>query len=205
MFTRSKRYNLERTSAWNAVANKMKRDLLSPNINLNNFKSKLNSLRALSMTSTNLHAKSNIRRFKHLLHATLLRRIQNGENKALHQMLVVDKNRQHVHRYQRILENYQREQLLNRFKQHLGRIVNKQPHQSAFFITTSRGRFLFHPPPSNFQMYKISPRLPRVGAFMQPFNFRRNNNNNNWEVVLLPRNANYRVRRNRTNTFNPNA
>jgi hypothetical protein len=203
MFTRSKRYNLERTSAWNAVANKMKRDLLSPNVN--NFKSKLNALRALSMTSTNLHAKSDIRRFKHLLHSTLLRRIQNGDTRALRQMLEIDKNKQHIHRYQRMVENVQRERVFNRFKRKMGNIVNKEPHHGAFILRTTRGSFLFHNPPSNFQMYKITPRLPRFGAFMQPFNVRQRANGNGWEVVLLPRNANYRVRRNRTNAFNSNA
>jgi hypothetical protein len=197
MSTRAQSKSIQRSGAWPSIFSVMKRNLLSPNVR--NFEEKLKAYKSLATANKHLRSISGIGNFSRLLHRTLMQRIRNGSASALRNMMVVNRNRGHVHRYQRALENQQRNQLANKFRAAVGQPLNYDPQSRV--LRTSAGAFLFHPPPSPYQMYKLNGRLPRFGAFMQPFNFQPGPNGQ-LKLALLPRAPNHRVKRNKTNQFN---
>jgi hypothetical protein len=166
----------------------MTNNLLRPNVQ--NFKSKLKVLKALSLTSKSMRAMSDVTALRAKLRHVLEARIRHGNRTALKHMAYIVGPR-NMRGYQNMLRN----SLSANFLRSFGTIREITPDPMGMGIVqiqTNKGRFRYYGPGvlgnSNSSLFIHS---KHFGTYMQPFNIVTNQNGS--RLVLRRRPNNYKV------------
>ena len=197
MKTRSRVKSETRPGAWNAVVERIKTNLRNaasrPGTPYSEFAHRYNSARHLSRVNKDMRQRMNFPKLQREIHTSLVNRLKQGDATAL--ASVYNITRKNPHKYKRMYQDAQREQLRNKFFKNFGTILNVEnhPHGGIKMIRTNRGHYLLYPRGARYQLWKHNPQhgLQYYGVYMAPFSMRQENGR--WHLNLAPRNAQYRV------------
>jgi hypothetical protein len=211
MKTRSHVKGETRSGAWNAIAERLKNSLRNaasrPGTPHSEFASRYNSARRMSQVNKDMRHRMNFPKLQREIHTALVNRLKQGDATALAPVYTI--TRHNRHKYKRMYQDAQREQLRNTFYKNFGTIHTVQNHPIGHLgikmIWTNRGHYLLYPRGARYQLWKVHPErgLMFYGTYMAPFSLRQTNGR--WHLNLAPRNAQYRVNEEPHDAFKANA
>jgi len=196
MKTRSRTKSEMHKSAWNAIAQRVRNNVLTAARTGRLFPIKYREARRLSTTNHNMRVRMQFPKLRKEIHEALVQRLKRGNRSAYINILIgTNASQQNTSKYYRILRDSNRELYKNKFYRNFGTIqhVVNMNNAAAKIIQTNKGLFtLMNNRTAQYPLWKNNGNTPRVfGQIMAPFNLVQRNGR--WHLNFAPRTNGFRI------------